>query len=185
MKSKIKNEFGFTLIELMVAMTITIIIGAAMLASFRTGEKRKRIALASDTITNVVRSAQTYALAGKNTNNANQACRLPQFYFVGFDLSNNTRITLNAQNNCGTTDLIDTFKLPQNTQMRANGIVLDGVATSTFYLYFIPPFADIKAGVDGTTKASFTTTSITVEIVGDSATFKTVNIDGVAGKVGE
>ena len=180
-----KSGAGFTLVELLVVVTMTVIISLVSVVNFRAAEKKKRVSLASDTVTSVARSTQTFALAGKNTNNSNVACRVPQYYYISFDTADKTHVTIKAQNTCGTGDLIETFTLPQNTQIRVNGITLDGtLVNSTLLIYFTPPFGQITASKDGGSSASFTTANIIVESV-DGSVSKTVTVDGVAGKIGE
>jgi prepilin-type N-terminal cleavage/methylation domain-containing protein len=179
---------GFTLIELLVVMAMTAMIAGVTIANFRTGEKNKRAQIAVDTVVNAIRNAQNFMLTGKNTNNPNAACRVPQYYVITFNYQ--TSAVLSALNNntgvCGVTpDTIETYALPVNTRVKANGLVLDAAtATTNLTLVFYPPFGVIKAARDNDAYSSFTTATISVE-TSDSVVTKTVTIDGVAGRIGE
>ena len=186
--SSINSIKGFTLVELLIAIFIMTVIAGINIANFRATEKQKRVVIASDTVINAIRNAQNFTLAGKNTKNASPACRVPQYYYLSFNysltfaivaLNNNTSI-------CGTTvDTIESYALPTNTRIRANGIKLNGVsATSNMSLFFTPPFASLTAGIDSGGIGTFTTATITVEST-DGSVSKTVTVDGVAGRIGE
>lgn len=168
---------------MIVVIFIVATISGISVANFRGAEKQKRAVIAVDTVVASLRQAQNSTLTGKNTNNADPSCRVPQFYYVIFGYS--SAYSLLAYNNCGTLDLIESYNLPANTRVKANGLVLGStVATSNLSVVFYPPFATIKAGVDNGGYNTFTTATIQVETTDGSAT-KTVTIDGVAGRIGE
>ena len=175
---------GFTLIELTVVIFIIALISGLSIANFRAGERRKQAGFASDGVINAIRNAQNLTLAGKSTNNSNSSCRVPQYYFVTFAYS--ASYSLSARNNCGTDDTIETYTLPLNTRVKASSLVLGGSTASTnLTIVFYPPFAVIKANLDGGTSAGFTTATVTVESVADATISRTVTVDGISGRVGE
>ena len=182
--SSINSIKGFTLVELLVATFIMTVIAGVSIANFRATEKQKRVVIASDTVINAIRNAQNFTLAGKNTKNANTACRVPQYYYITFAYA--SVATLYAFNNCSTAEQIETYTLPANSRIKANGLKLDAAtANINLILVFYPPFAAIKAAVDnGGTYNPFTTATITVESIDGSAS-KTITVDGVAGRIGE
>ncbi|HEX9503793.1 MAG TPA: prepilin-type N-terminal cleavage/methylation domain-containing protein [Patescibacteria group bacterium] len=172
---------GFTLIELLVVTAITAIIAAVSISNFRAAENRKRVVLAIDGIVSSLSLAQSYTLAGKNTNNAQATCRSPQYYYITFTYTNT--YTMYALDNCGQTDLIQSFTLPDNTQMSTSGLILDSVAASTnLRIAFYPPFAQIRSAIDIATNNTFSTAAITVQSL-DGSESKTVTVDGVVGRI--
>jgi len=174
---------GFTLIELVVVTAMIAIIAGISVANFRAGEKQKRAQIAVDTVISSIRVAQGFTLNGKNTNNINAGCRVSQYYYLVFGYG--TAYSILANNNCGTTDLIETDTLPTNTRIKANGLVLNGtVAASNLSIVFYPPFAATRAGKDNSGYNTFTTATITVETT-DGTVSKTATVDGVAGRIGE
>ncbi len=186
-KAKLNSSRGFTLIELLAVVFIMVTLSTISVANFRQGEKRKRAAIAADTVVSVLRTAQNYTLSGKQTNDANPACRTPKYYFVRITYAG--VLTLRAVNNCDITDLIETFNLPAGTQVKANGLVMNGssVATVRLNIYFLAPFGNVRAAVDpvdNSSMAIFTSATITVETV-DGSINHTALVDGVSGRIGE
>ncbi len=188
-KLKILNsQVGFTLIEVIVVVFIVAIISAVSIANFRQGDRQKQVVIAFDTISNALRVAQNYTLSGRSTNNPSAACRTPQYYAVNFTYATTLTITALNNNNAGcglTPDVIETFRLPPNTRIRASGMLLNGIVANTnMVIQFRPPFATVQASKDSGTYANFTTARITVEST-DGSVSKVLTIDGVSGKVGE
>ncbi len=188
MKKNSNFQTGFTLIEMLVVIFIVAMIGTASIVNFRQGEKQKQVVIAFDTVSNALRVAQNYSLSGRGTNNANPACRTPQYYYV--TITYTTTVTISALNNnvagCGSTpDVMDTYNLPPNTRIRASGLVFNGVPASTsMVVAFYPPFGAIKASRDGGALSIFTTATATVESV-NSTISKVLTVSGVSGKIGE
>ncbi|MEJ0021796.1 MAG: type II secretion system protein [Candidatus Doudnabacteria bacterium] len=187
------TSYGFTLIELMVVLFITTMIAGISVANFRAAEKQKQAVIAGDTVVNAIRNAQNFTLTGKNTNNTDATCRVPQYYYITFNYSGAIVLSAVHNNNSAGTcssapDTIETYPLPINTRIKASGLVLDGaIASSSISFMFMPPFGVLTAGKDigtinATTTAAFTTATISVETLEGSAS-KTVTIDGIAGKI--
>ncbi len=181
---RVKNfRLGFTLIEMLIVIAIISTIAGVSVSNFRAAEKQKRAAIAVDSVVNSIRNAQNFTLTGKSTNNANAACRVPQYYFVTFSYSNS--YTLSAFNNCNTTDQIETYTLPVNTQIKASGLSLGVLIGNTnLVMAFYPPFGTMKAALDNAVYSTFTTAQIIVQTIDGSAS-KTVQVDGVSGRIGE
>jgi type II secretory pathway pseudopilin PulG len=174
---------GFTLIEVGIVVFMTALITTITIAGFRNGQKQKLAGLASDTVINAIRNAQNFSLTGKNTNNSNATCRVPQYYFITFSYSSDP--VLSAFNNCNTVDQIETYPMPANTRVKASGLVLDSnVAATNLIIAFYPPFATMKATRDNGTYGIFATANITVEN-SEGTVNKTIRVDGVSGRIGE
>lgn len=181
---KSSSQRGFTLVELMVVAFIMVILSTISVANFRQGEKRKRTAIAADMVVNAIRTAQNFTLTGKNTNNANPACRVPEYYLVTFNYTNTFSVA--GYNNCDTVDVVETYSIPANSRIKASGLVLGSTpAVTNMSIMFLAPFAIPKALTDGgTIYNTFTTATIAVESA-DGTVVKTVTVDGVAGRIGE
>lgn len=191
----VKSGAGFTVIELVIVIAITVMITLISVANFRRGEKQKRAAIASDTITNALRNAQNFTLTGKKTNNSNANCQTPINYYLSFTTANPGQFSLYAVNdnepgNCSNPDLIETYYLPSNTRIQAGGlkvIKVDGssaVANSSLNIYFTLPLADLTYNVDSGVIGGFTIATVALETT-DGTVSKTVRVDGVSGRIGE
>ncbi len=176
------NQTGFTLIELMVVALLMIMMTTLVLANYRQGEKSRKVGLTVDAIVSALTAAQNNALTGKATTNTNGACRVPQSYYVTFSYT--ARYTMYAINNCGSTDLIENFDLPQAVRVKASGLVADSSPAATnLSTSFIPPYGVLEIARDGGSFSTFRTGSITVETV-DGSISQTVTIDGISGRIG-
>jgi prepilin-type N-terminal cleavage/methylation domain-containing protein len=182
MNTKDKSQ-GFTLIELSVVVLITGLIVAVSLTNYRQAERRKRVSLAADTVISALTMAQNYTLTGKKTNNSDPNCRKPVEYFVTFKYAEPTNIKVEATNNCGTVDTLETFKFPEQIQIQRLILTPPGAPASlSLAIYFTTPFGKITAKSDSNSRISFTTAQVILESTQDSSTTKTVNINGVEGR---
>src|ERR1041385_1219143 len=144
MKKLFTAQTAFTLIEILVVLVMMGLLMTLVFANFRSGENAKKVSLAADTAIQALTSAQTYALSGKNTNNANTNCRVPKYYYVTFTAPN--LISLLARNTCDTDDTIQTYSLPSGTTI--GSLSLDGIGPTsnpaTMSIVFYAPFASVK-----------------------------------------
>jgi prepilin-type N-terminal cleavage/methylation domain-containing protein len=178
-----KQTKGFTLIELLVAMFILLMITSLTLANFRSGERQKRAVIATDTVVNALRNAQNFTLTGKNTTNSTPSCRTVREYII--TISYSSPVNLSAYNTCGTLDPVETYTLPAGTRIKASGLVLDGTtAASSLSFAFYPPFGIVKANRGSGAYNNFTTARITIETL-DGAFTRTIEVNGVSGRIGE
>lgn len=179
-----KSQRGFTLIEMLVVVFIMALLSSISIANFRNGERHKRVAIAVDTVTNAIRSAQNYTLSGKEISDpSNPTCRRPIAYFTR--ITDAGVITLYGVTSCATV-AIETYPLPVATQIQANGLKINGATGGNSYLdiRFTAPFALVTAGGNVTSQASFTEATITLESTQASIT-DMVLVDGVSGRIGE
>lgn len=177
------SQRGFTLVEMLVVMSIMVIITTTSIVQFRAGEKQRRTHLAADTINNAIRTAQSLSLSGKKTANADPNCRIPRYYYLHIDYTGTYRIF--ADNNCGGTDTVETYTLPPRTRIQPTGLKVNNIsATNYITIAFYPPFGTLRGSRDGGALASFTSETITVQ-PSDGSFSRTVTIDGVSGRIGE
>jgi prepilin-type N-terminal cleavage/methylation domain-containing protein len=176
-----KPKNGFTLIEMLVVVAVTAILAMVSVANFRAAEKRKRVALGVDSIIAAISLAQTYSQSGKATTNSDPSCRVAQYYYVRFTYTNS--YTVHALNNCGGTDLIDTFTLPPLVRVQTAGLVMDSIAgVSSMQVAFYPPFAQVRGGLNVAANSTFNTAVVTLQS-DDGSVIKAATIDGVVGRV--
>ncbi len=174
---------GFTLLELLIVITITVVISSISIANFRQGERRRRIAIASDSIISALRSAQNLTLTGKEIPQSTCGSKTAKYYEVRFTYS--TAFTIYAEDNCSNLYAIESYSLPLKTQIKANGLLLNGTPAGTsLYVKFSAPFAKITGALNGAGGGSLTTANITIEST-EEAIERSVTIDGVSGRIGE
>jgi Tfp pilus assembly protein FimT len=186
-----KETKGFTLIEIIVATFILIILTTVSLANFRTGEKNRRLGLSSEGVISSIRLAQNYALSGKQVYQSDCADTAPIAYRVEFSNSAGSYLVY-GDNSCGTV-LVETYNLVQQTVFNSTSFYvtdLNGNVTTVnnVNLKFTPPFGFMSAATSGGSTATFSkfrNIAITVQQEGDASKTRTVNIDGVSGRIGE
>jgi len=71
------SRAGFTIIELLVSMTIFLIITSIVVANFRQGSQRDDLQHGALLVASLLQQAQTYALAGRVTADLNQVSQVP------------------------------------------------------------------------------------------------------------
>lgn len=195
------SDKGFTILELLVIVFISTMITGFAVANFRSAEKRKAVRLASDTVINVLRTAQNYSLSGRQipvtaTRVFNSAAvtdcpsgtKVPSDYRVTFSGSTNT-YNIYATDKCYDIWRIETGRLPGSTQVRANGILVDVSNLNAVQFQFSPPFAKVTVGNTVSLNPSptfntFRASEITVEHT-DGSVSEVVRLDAISGKIGE
>lgn len=210
-KSTIKNTQlkarvnGFTLIELIVVIFVLTLVTTLTVMNFRNGERRKSVQLGADSVTNTLRSAQNYALAGRaipsnatRVHNAPTNCsdKAPADYRVGFNVATPTQYHLYATDKCQDVWLIETFRLPGRTRIATNGVGVRvaGVGYDKVQFRFTAPFARIEASsadcegagspcFANATFSEFDHAFITVES-NDGSVDAEVQVDAISGRIG-
>lgn len=183
------TQKAFTLIELIIAIAMLALIAGVSVANFRSGERQKRLSFAVDGVINGIRNAQNLTLTARQIAAStctinNNPDRAPKFYWITFN-KNSTAYSLNATDKCDQNYLIETYTLPQGIEIaQTNGIQVNGVSGNVVSVLFEPPFALQTAYLDSSSRASFTSTKISLQIIGN-ATSRTVTIDGISGRIGE
>lgn len=181
-----KQQKGFTLIELIITIAILTILATVSVSNFREGERSRRVALASDAAINAVRNAQNMTLTAKQIASSTCANKGPKSYIANIEYS--AQIVIYGEDNCGNFYAVETFKLPVNAAVKANSLTVNGSPVGELQIKFSTPFAGMSISTDpnlGTGPFnSFISAEIGIELT-DASRFKTVLIDGVSGKIGE
>ncbi len=188
MKQNFKLNKGFTLVEMTIVIFIVGMIATLSIANYRAAEKRKRIVIAADVITNAIRNAQNFALTSRQIPGSACATKSPSAYVIKFTAGQTVELYGIDKIPCTGSTLIETYPLPLNTRIQSNGYKINTVPVSTLQMKFTTPFAQMTSSSNSTTNggtfSSFTTATITVE-ASDASIAKTITIDGVSGRIGE
>ena len=87
-----QNNFGFTLIELMVVVTIMVILATVMVINLAAQRTSRDIKIAQNQLVSYIRQAQSYTLSARTLPSGESV----QFYVLKFDLNKPTQYTLEA-----------------------------------------------------------------------------------------
>ena len=180
-----QSNAGFTIIELVVAMGITLILATVILANFRTGERSRRVQFAADQIVQDFRSIQNSVQTGAVQLN-NPACpkgKIPDNLYVTIQ-ANSTGYDIKATDKCLNSNfIVRNSVLPQQTRIKS--LTFDGSPASLVTVKVNPPFAVMKAcfGSDCNPVSAFTEIKIIVESSADSSLSRTVTVNGLSGQI--
>jgi prepilin-type N-terminal cleavage/methylation domain-containing protein len=182
-----KKQLGFSLVELLVVVSIIAIIAGITVANYRKGEKSKRVTIAADTVVNALRNGQNFALTSRQilTSSCNQG-KAPKSYLVFFSPAQN--IDLYGVDKCDEAALIESYDYPVGVQIQANGYKLNGSPVSALQFNFATPFAKTTVSQDTAVNngvfVDFVSSDITVESE-DGEFIRAVSVDGISGRIGE
>ena len=142
---KVKNNKGFSFIEVMIVISIIGIMSAVGMVGFNSSKSKTRLELSQRTLTAAIKLAQSYAIQGRV-----QESQVPCGYGVVFTSTAEFRIFYNISSagkdcqeinaeptlsnfkyNAGTSRLIDLFKLEKDVFLDSPVFVNSGVYFST------------------------------------------------------
>lgn len=205
MKPIYKQRKGFTLIELLVVMTMLSLVAGAMIYNFRKGEKQKRINLSKDTVVLALRTAQNYALTGKQIPPPNFA---PHVRGAARCVGNNAAVSYWAEfavnpggspapiyvmgeDTCGAVMRVETYQVVPNTTFSdppfTNIINFVASNTNNIAVRFTLPFGNISSSTNLTPTpanfANFSSANIDINYVEDAAASRRITVDGISGRI--
>jgi prepilin-type N-terminal cleavage/methylation domain-containing protein len=173
---------GFTLIELLVAMAVIAILSVILIASFRTGEKSRGVALAADTVSQALHIVLNDSQAGVAVPAFNCTTKNPSEYHLKFT-AGSPEVTLYAYDSCHNPPVaLETYTLPNNFNLSSAFSVDSVTANSTLEFKVLPPFAKTSVSIDGGTYAQFGSAKMTV-VSRDGSVTKDVTLNGITGQV--
>ncbi len=123
LNDRLKSKSGFTIVELMVVITIMVLILTAFLLNLNAGRSARNLNIALNQLVTNIRKVQSYTLSGRNITPGLTA----DYYVMKFDYPTTTSYTIQAIYNTTSTPTVttvETVKLPP-------GITFSGVATIT------------------------------------------------------
>lgn len=186
------NTSGFTIIEMVVVIGMIAIIAGISIINFRQGQKQRAVALAFDSITNAIRTAQNLTQSGKIIPAdavliaGPGGCADPAAldYYISFTLTSS--FTIYAEDKCVPKSVyqIQQFTLPVNTAVSTLSLNVNDGNQTALDIKFTPPFAILTASGSGGGFASFTGLTITVSLTGGGPA-KVITVDGISGRIGE
>ena len=118
-----KNSAGFTLMELMVVLTISALLFTVLIVNINGQRAPRDIKIGQNELVSNIRKAESYTLSSRNLSSGQPA----QYYVVKFDLSKPTQYTIQAIYNVGSSPMmqdVETIKLPTNVKI--SGISISG-----------------------------------------------------------
>lgn len=110
------NLTGFTLLELMVVITIMVILTTALVINLNSQKANRDIKIAENQIVSDLRKVISYTLAARVTPSSQTA----QYYVLKFDLSTPTKYYIQAISNASsnpTMELVETLNLPSGIRL--------------------------------------------------------------------
>ena len=149
-KNKIKNERGYTLIELIVSISIIIIISSMMLANYRQGGASEELNAAAQNLVSEIRKVQAYSLGYKEFNGSipdeggwgialtSVSTQSPENFILFFDYTGATPSGPNDKYN-SPTELYVSNKIGKNVEV--DELIFNNGASSENYFWaiFFPP----------------------------------------------
>lgn len=189
----VKGQTGFTIIELLVVLSIMGIFLTLILANYAGTRGKRDLKIAQVELATNIRKVQSYALASRNTD-----VGAVKYYFLRFQENNPGQYLIFAiQNDTETITLVETVNLPQGITISSIDYTqpIGGSAEKTtcvevaFALPFNKMYADPECTIDllaqGTTDPDdYANAQVVINLRdAQSVTTKTVSINGVTGVV--
>lgn len=122
MKLATTSNFGFTLVELMVVVSIMVILTSVLVINLAGQRQGRDIRIAQTQLVSNLRQAQSFTLSSRTLPNGQTV----QYYLIKFDLNKPTQYTLQALSNVSSSPQlqdIQTISLPPNIQLSATNPV--------------------------------------------------------------
>ncbi|MEI6288006.1 MAG: type II secretion system protein [bacterium] len=163
---KIKNNFGFTLAEMMVVIAITGILSSMALINFRTNEKQRQLRDSALLVTDGFKRLQSMALSGDMVGGA-----MPISYNFYLNPADCSQYILRAK-----LDEANYIAIGQTVKL-INSNIKDCSNIGEVEIY--PP----RANMEFLNFPSYDEISLVVEYNGDGSSARTVKINKVSGRV--
>jgi prepilin-type N-terminal cleavage/methylation domain-containing protein len=185
MYKKFKNLLkGFTLIELIVGISILAVLASVFLANFNHGTSQKAVALAADSVVSSIRTAETKSQSGQilpgiSCSAGNQVAEYHLVFMPG-----EKTYTLVEKDKCNIDHVFTTYTLPANVRLATNGFSIDGaeVLGVKIDIKLLPPFGAMSVSQNNGPYVPFKYTIIKVEYI-DSSVSREIGLDGITGRV--
>ncbi len=152
-KNKCYNERAFTLIELMVVIAISVLIGGALFVNLRAGGRSMDLNSSAEKLAGVIKQAQMMALSGKQIDSIRPAGGYGVYFDVSTDPDSykifaNTNDADNYEYDAGDME-IQTITLPEQVSMIPSDLTPLNPVKS---IIFKPPYGPIyvSSGSGGT-----------------------------------
>jgi len=177
--TKIKLSPGFTMVELIVILAITVVLSGSIIANFRNGDRSRDVRVATDSIQSALRQMQNNILSGVQHPSGSPAGDF------GFEITSGQKnyLTFSELPGGGSKQTLETVTLPDSVTI--SNIIVGGQAASKIEVRFLPPFGKIQITGIGTSysQAINVVSSFKVRFRGETLGEKTVHVDGITGKI--
>ncbi|MBX4205130.1 MAG: type II secretion system GspH family protein [Candidatus Doudnabacteria bacterium] len=180
------KQQAFSVIELVIAISIIAILTTIVMANFHDANKSKSVQLGADAIASAFRTAQENSLNPKEISaiSCSQG-KVPGEYHLIFNITQPTIFTLTAKDKCGNPGIVlQTFNLPKNVVINTvGGLKIDGAAVaSPLDFKFETPFAKATISSGSAVFRSFTQGEVVLAF-NDGSFTRHIILDGLSGRV--
>jgi prepilin-type N-terminal cleavage/methylation domain-containing protein len=166
-----KNQSGFTLIEILIAIAIFSILSSIMILNFRGDNKTKELKNDCQKITDALRQAQTMALSGQQVTNGAGKIFIPDAYRFMPVCSGSTCKSLRlVASSSPTSFLISTIRLDKSEIYGLNILAIN----------FIPPSADSSILING---VATTSVNMKVRHTQNNTLSRCVSYNSISGRI--
>ena len=175
-KKYLSGSKGFSIVEMLIVIAIMGVVGGALVANYRGGQRDSNLRNSAEELVGVLRRTQSYALSGFQFEGLS-----PDNYRVNFNLANNTQYqTCANMANC-TANIVETVILPDDVYVEKIILEKDApVETNVVDVIFPIPYADIQFASDNFSNEAISTLTITLKNFNDR--ILQIKIDPIAGK---
>ncbi len=149
----VKSGAGFTLIELMVVVTIMMLLSSAMILNLNGQRGARDLKIAENELVSNIKKVQSYTLSRRSLPSGNNA----DYYLIKFDLSNPSQYTIQGMYNTNSTphylENVETINFPPNIRIAPSSLnpisILRQTTPTTQYpsacglVAFVAPFAKV------------------------------------------
>jgi prepilin-type N-terminal cleavage/methylation domain-containing protein len=156
-----KNQKGFTLIELIIAISVIVISSSLLLASYKNDGKKNALLLAGQKMVSDIKTAQSASFTSKKLETT-----LPYGWGIYFDIANNHYITFADLDN---DKLYDVAEKNQEIDLSQN-ITLDSITANNTTYNQANLFFEIDSGSVLFEGSQFSTETSTIKIINQDNT---------------
>lgn len=153
----INNVKSFTLIELMVVISITGMIAGLILSNMRSGGDVMELNSDAEKLSGIIKQAQMMALSGKQISGSRPSGGYGIYFNPtstpdSYKLFADTYLPDDHEYTAGQDTIIQSFNLTKNVE-------IDGITSSYNYIIFVPPMGIIYVGTTGGSGSLLTSAS--------------------------
>ena len=196
LKQILKKKFrGFTIMELMVTISILAVIASVSISNFRQAEKVRSMDLSAQIALEAYRKAQNYSLTGKIINEQDFGCFIdgewslggPPTYGIHASAQPTIQPHMFGKNECGLRD-VEFFNFPSGVKIKPGTFVINGIPNNSteVYIHFKAPYGKLEYTAHSGTWDGFfyPFVEITFDLeLPDGSLTRTIRIDGISGRI--
>lgn len=177
LQKKVRTAGGFSLIELIVVISITTMVGSLMLANFKQGQKTQAVRASADAVVSSLREMQNKTLAGEKHPSGQPARAFGWQVVTGNTGQFNT---FSEENGPSNKQILETIKLEKNVQI--SNIVIGSTNATGLEVRFFPPFGAIAMTGASYTEAEDLVVRFDITYPSTSIS-RRITVDGITGRI--